>query len=93
MNMGELYSTPKPRVFESLMNIDAGYITSKTEERLRYEENVHDKAEYQEDMKRMMLAVKNHESFEVDIDDDTEKQYAFTKVLRQQRSSEWKPIV
>ena len=78
------------------MNIDAGYITSKTEERLRYEENVHDKAEYQEDMKRMMLAVKNHESFEVDIDDDTEKQYAFTKVLRQirkQRSSEWKPLV
>lgn len=77
----------------SFMSIDTGYKTSKTEERLHYEENVHDKAEYQKYMKRMIITVKNHESFEVDIDDDTKKQYAFTKVLRQQRSSEWKPIV
>lgn len=77
-------------------DIDTGYTTSKTEERRRYEENVHDKDAYREDMREMMLAVKNHESFEVDIDDGSEKQYAFVKVLRQirkQKSSEWKPLV
>ncbi|KAK8885922.1 hypothetical protein M9Y10_041380 [Tritrichomonas musculus] len=31
-------------------------------------------------MKRMMIAVKNPESFEVDIDDDDEKQYAFVRL-------------
>lgn len=99
MNLGELYSLPKPsedkQYIESLMNIDAMYST-KSNERIRYEENVTDKTKYQQEMKRMMIAVKNHESFEVDIGDDSEIQYAFTKVLRQIRkmkSDEWRPLV
>ena len=89
MNTGELYSLPKPnedkQYIESLMNIDSGYSMSKSEERRRYEDNVTDKEKFQEELKRMMIAVKNHESFEVDIGDDSEIQYAFTKVLRQIR--------
>ena len=67
---------------DSLMNINAGYTTSKTAERIRYEENVHDTTKYHDEMKRMMTAVKKHDTFEVDINDDSEKQYAFTQVLR-----------
>ena len=100
MNMSELYSVPKPsesKLFiESLMNVDTEYTTTKSDERLRYEENVHDKDEYQNEMKRMMLAAKNHESFEIDIDDDSEKQYAFVKVLRyirKMKTNEWRPII
>lgn len=69
------------------MNIDARYTTSKSEERRSYEENVADKDKFQEELKRMMIADKNHESFEIDIGDDREIQYAFTKVLRQIRIS------
>lgn len=78
------------------MNIDSGYTATTTEERLRYEKNVYDKAAYKEIMKRMMVAVNNHASFKVDINVDSEKQYAFVKELRQihkQISSKWKPIV
>lgn len=59
------------------MNIDSGYTATTTEERLRNEKNVHDKAAYQEIMKKMVVAVNNHTSFKVDINVDSEKQYAF----------------
>ena len=75
------------------MNVDTYYTTTKSDERLRYEENVHDKDEYQNEMKRMMIDVRNHESFEIDIDDDSEKQYAFVKVLRhirKMKTDEWR---
>ena len=80
---------------DSLMNINAGY-TSKTAERIRYEENVHDTTKYHDEMKRMMTAVKKHDTFEVDINDDSEKQYAFTQVLRyirKNKSTMPKPVV
>ncbi|KAK8847074.1 hypothetical protein M9Y10_019651 [Tritrichomonas musculus] len=99
MNMNPIYSDPSKlnkEFIESFMNIDTGYTSSKTEERRRYEENVQDKSEYQSEMKRMMTAVKNHESFEITINDNSEKQYAFTQVLRnirKMKSSEWKPLV
>ena len=110
MNIGELYSPPKPSenklYIKSLMNSDAGYTTSKSEERRRYEDNVSDKDNYHRELKRMMIAVKNHESFEIDIDDNSEVQYAFTKVLRhirtlssglktvrKMKTDEWKPLV
>ena len=100
MNMSDVYTLPKPSesklYIESLMNIQTEYTTSKTEERRRYEENVTNKEEYQEELKRMMIAVKNHETFTVDIGDDGEKQYAFTKVLRhirKKKSDEWRPLV
>lgn len=81
---------------ESLMNIDAGYTSSKTVERQRYEENVHDTDKYQREIIRMMTAVRHQESFEVDINDDTEVQFAFTQVLRRIRkiiSSSYKPMI
>lgn len=59
------------------MNIDSGYTATTTEERLRYEKNVHDKAAYQEIMKKMVVAVNNHTSFKIYINVDSEKQYAF----------------
>ena len=99
MNMNPIYSDPSKlnkEFIESFMNIDTGYTSSKTEERRRYEENVQDKSEYQSEMKRMMTAVNKHESFEIDINDNSEKQYAFTQVLRnirKMKSSEWKPLV
>lgn len=67
---------------DSLMNMDAGYVSSKTNERLRYEENVHDSDKYQSEISRMMIAARKHESFEVTINDDSEIQYAFAQVLR-----------
>ena len=64
MNIGNVYTLPKPSesklYIESLMNIDMGYTTSKTEERRRYEENVTNKEEYQEEFRRMMIAVKKN---------------------------------
>ena len=100
MSMGDVYTLPKPsedkQYIESLMNIDTGYSTSKTDERRRYEENVNDKSRYQQEIKRMMIAANNHESFEVNIGDDSEIQYAFTQVLRNMRkmkTDEWKPII
>ena len=50
--------------------MDLGYTTSKSDERLRYYENVTDKDKYQNEIKRMMIAANNHESFSVDISDD-----------------------
>ena len=84
------------RFIESLMNINAGYTASKTLERRRYEENVHDTDKYQHEIKRMMIAVRHQESFEVDISDDSEVQFAFTQVLRRIRkinSSSYKPMI
>ena len=51
------------------MNMDLVYITSKFDECCRYE-NVTDKDKYQNEIKRMMIAANNHESFSVDISDD-----------------------
>ena len=100
MNMSEIYSTPPPSetklYIESLMNMDTGYTTSKSEERRRYKDNVTDKGKFQNEVKRMMIAANNHESFTVDINDDSEIQYAFTKVLRhirQMKSDKWRPLV
>ncbi|KAK8895923.1 hypothetical protein M9Y10_013809 [Tritrichomonas musculus] len=86
----------KNKAFEQLMNIKIEFKDTKTAERRQYEENVHDKKKYQAEYKRMMIAAKNHESFEVNINDDSEVQYAFTQVLRYIRkhsSLEYKPIV
>ena len=100
MNMGEVYKLPTPsdtkQYIDSLMNMSLEYTTSTSQERQRYEENVNDKDKYQQEIKRMMIAAKNHESFEVDIGDDSELQYAFTQVLRhirKMRTDEWRPIV
>lgn len=100
VNMCEVYSLPKPSesklYIESFLNFDARYTTSKSEERRRYEENVTDKDKFQEELKRMMIAAKNHESFEIDIDDDSEIQYAFTKILsqiRKMKTNEWRPLI
>ena len=100
MNMGEVYKLPTPsdtkQYIDSLMNMSLEYTTSTSQERQRYEENVNDKDKYQQEIKRMMISVKNHESFEVDIGDDSELQYAFTQVLRhirKMRTDEWRPIV
>lgn len=60
LNMGDVYQAQTPsesKLFiESLMNIYTG-CTTKSDERIRYEENVHDEAEYQQEMKNMMIAV------------------------------------
>ena len=82
--------------FEQLMNIKFEFKDTRITERRQFEENVHDKKKYQKEYKRMMIAAKNHESFEVNINDDSEVQYAFTQVLRYIRktsSSEYKPTV
>ena len=80
-NIVEMHVDDTEQFIDSLMNIDAGY-TSKTAECICYEENGHDTTKYHDEMKRMMIAVKKYETFEVDINDDSEKQYAFTQVLR-----------
>lgn len=67
--MGDVYPVQTPsesKLFiESLMNIYTGYTATKSDERIRYEENVHDEAENQQEMKNKMIIVKNHESFEI----------------------------
>ena len=100
MNMNFIYSDQTPseskQYIESLMNIDTGYAMSRTKERPRYEENVHDKVEYQDEMKRMMIAVKNQESFEINIDDKGVKQQAFIQVLQhilKMKTNEWRQII
>ena len=65
-----------------MMNIHARYHTQKSAERRYYEENVHNKKKFQREMKQMMNDAKHNIGFEVDIGDDAERIYAFTKVLR-----------
>lgn len=70
--------------------------SSKTLERQRYQENVHDTDKYKRKIIRMMTAVRRKESFEVDINDYTEVQFAFAQVLRGIRkinSSSYKPMI
>ena len=78
------------------MNVDAGYSQAKTPERIRYEENVHDADKYQDAIRDMMIKCRKHESFSVDINNDSEIQYAFTQVLRyirKHRDNNIKPMV
>lgn len=67
-----------------------------TNEGQRYEENINDKDRYQSEIKRIMIASNTHESFKVDIGDDSELHYAFTQVLKHIRktaSTEWRPVI
>ena len=65
-----------------IMNMNPQYEDTKSFDREYYEENIHDKEAYEEFMKSMMKDARNHIGFEVNIGDDSEKQYAFTQVLK-----------
>ena len=66
----------------NILNINAQYQSTKSAERKYYEENVNDKTKFEKEMKNMMKDIKNRIGFTVDIGDDSEKLYAFTKALR-----------
>ena len=65
-----------------MMNINPQYQTTKSAERRYYEENVNDKRKFEREMKQMMNDAKHNIGYEVDIGDDSERLYAFSKVLR-----------
>ena len=65
----------------SIMNINPYYQDTKTLERKYFEQNVTNKKKFTQVMKTMMSDAKNHIGCTVDIGDDSEKLYAFTKLL------------
>lgn len=69
-----------------MMDINPLYNSTKSRERERYEEEVLDKKRFQQNVKQMMVSVKKHRNIEVDIRDDDEKLFAFTKVIRELHS-------
>ena len=66
----------------SILMIQPLYQDTKTLERKYYEENVTSKKKFEATMKSMMKDAKNHIGCTVDIGDDSEKLYAFTKLLQ-----------
>ena len=82
----------------SILNVNPLYQDTKTLERKYYEENVSNKKKFEATMKQMMLDSKKHVGCTVDIGDDNEKLYAFTKLLHhlhqhQKSTDRIKPVV